>query len=149
MGIRLLIYERADDHRSPPTSACCVVCLRRHYTNSIFELTAQSTIGIEKPLQEQLLKAIEQQACVPSLSQARRLRGAAENSKLDFNGMVLVLSEEKPIERKVVLSGERFDRLIPNDYTPRQKENYVLEALAYYQQHREAQRQIQDRELTR
>lgn len=105
---------------------------------------------IEKPLQEQLLQAMEQQECAPTLAQARRLRNAAEKGTLDIHGIELVLSEEKPIESKVVLTGERFDRLIPKDYdTPRQKENYIFEALSFYQRHREAQRQKQAREQSR
>ena len=100
---------------------------------------------INTPLQEQLLQAIEQQECTPTLAQARRLRSAAENGSLDFNGMKLVLSEEKPIENKVILKGERFERLIPKGYdTPRQKENYVIDALAFYQRHRERQKEQQN-----
>ena len=111
-----------------------------------FALNAAVEISyINAPLQEQLLQAIEQQECTPTLAQARRLRIAAENGSLDFNGMKLVLSEEKPIENKVILKGERFEHLIPKGYdTPRQKENYVIDALAFYQRHRERQKEQQN-----
>ncbi len=116
-----------------------------------FALNAAVEISyIEKPLQEQLLQAIEEQECAPTLEQARRLRNAAENGTLDFNGITLVLSEEKPIENKVVIKGERFDKLIPKYYdTPRQRENYIYEALYFYQRHRDTERQRQEQSHSR
>lgn len=110
--------------------------------NKQFALNAAVEISyMEKPLQEQLLQAIEQEECAPTLAQAKRLRHAAEAGTLDQSGMLLVLSEEKPIEDKVVLKGERFNRFLPKGYTPKQKEVYIMKALEYYQRHREKQRE--------
>lgn len=49
---------------------------------------------IPHELQTELLDIIEANECTPSLSQAQRMKQAAQEGKLDRNGMELVMQEE-------------------------------------------------------
>ena len=55
---------------------------------------------IPHELQTELLDIIEANECTPSLSQAQRMKQAAQEGKLDRNGMELVMQEEKPQQNK-------------------------------------------------
>jgi ParB family chromosome partitioning protein len=97
--------------------------------------------------QTELLDVMEQDDCTPSLSQAQRLKQAAQEGKLDRNGIELVMSEEKPQQNNVTIKGSRLERYFPKDYTPKQKEDIILKALDLY--YKKLERTKQEKEYER
>lgn len=69
---------------------------------------------LPQELQTELMDVIEQNECTPSLSQAQRLKQAAQEGKLDRNGIELVMSEEKPQQNNVTIKGSRLEKYFPN-----------------------------------
>lgn len=98
-------------------------------------------------LQTELLNVIEQNECTPSLSQAQRLKVAAQEGKLDRNGIELVMSEEKPQQNNLTIKGSRLEKYFPKEYTPRQKEDIIIKALDLY--YKKLERTKQEREYER
>ncbi len=102
---------------------------------------------LPQELQTELLDVIEQNECTPSLSQAQRLKQAAQEGKLDRNGIDLVMSEEKPQQNNVTIKGSRLEKYFPKDFTPRQKEDIIIKALDLY--YRKLERARQEKEYER
>jgi ParB family chromosome partitioning protein len=98
-------------------------------------------------LQTELLDIMEQDDCTPSLSQAQRLKQAAQEGKLDRNGIALVMSEEKPQQNNVTIKGNRLEKYFPKDYTPKQKEDIIIKALDLY--YKKLERTKQEKEYER
>lgn len=99
------------------------------------------------PLQKDLAEVIDQEESTPSLAQAQRMKKAAQEGKLDRNGIELVLQEERPQDYKLILSGEKLNKYFPKDYTPKQKEEIIFKALDLY--YRKLERAKQAREYER
>ena len=81
--------------------------------------------------QEQIMlcDAIEREECTPNLSQAKRLKQYSQDSKLDENVMDAIMTEEKPIEDKLVLKGDVLAKYFPKTYTPSQKQRIIVKLL--------------------
>lgn len=81
--------------------------------------------------QEQIMlcDAIEREECTPNLSQAKRLKQYSQDSKLDENVMDAIMTEEKPIEDKLVLKGDVLAKYFPRTYTPSQKQKIIVKLL--------------------
>lgn len=81
--------------------------------------------------QEQLMlcDAIEREECTPNLSQAKRLKQYSQDGKLDENVMDAIMTEEKPIEDKLVLKGDVLAKYFPKTYTPSQKQKIIVKLL--------------------
>ena len=75
--------------------------------------------------QELLVEAIDYAQESPSLAQARRIRAFSASGKLDSNVLDAILSEEKPLETKVTLKGDKLKKYFPSSYTPRQMEQVI------------------------
>jgi ParB family chromosome partitioning protein len=101
---------------------------------------------LPQELQTELLDVIEQNECTPSLSQAQRLKQAAQEGKLDRNGIELVMSEEKPQQNNVTIKGSRLEKYFPKEYTPKQKEDIIIKALDLYYKKLERARQEKEYE---
>jgi ParB family chromosome partitioning protein len=102
---------------------------------------------LPQELQTELLDVIEQNECTPSLSQAQRLKTAAQEGKLDRNGIELVMSEEKPQQNNLTIKGSRLEKYFPKEYTPKQKEDIIIKALDLY--YKKLERTKQEREYER
>jgi len=102
---------------------------------------------LPQELQNELLDVIEQNECTPSLSQAQRLKAAAQEGKLDRNGIELVMSEEKPQQNNLTINGNRLEKYFPKEYTPKQKEDIIIKALDLY--YKKLERTKQEREYER
>ena len=76
-----------------------------------------------------LLDAMDYAQMAPSLAQARRIRAFSDSGKLDANMLEAILSEEKPLERKVTLRNDKLTKYFPSSYTPRQMENIITQLL--------------------
>jgi ParB family chromosome partitioning protein len=102
---------------------------------------------LPQELQTELLDVMEQDDCTPSLSQAQRLKQAAQEGKLDRNGISLVMSEEKPQQNNVTIKGNRLEKYFPKDFTPKQKEDIIIKALDLY--YKKLERTKQEKEYER
>lgn len=87
---------------------------------------------LPKELQTELFDVMAQEECTPSLSQAQRLKAAAQEGKLDRNGMELVMQEKKPQQNKVTIQGSKLEKYFPKEYTPKQREDFIIKACEYY-----------------
>lgn len=83
-------------------------------------------------LQTELYDVIEAEECTPSLSQAQRMKQAAQGGKLNRDGMELVMREEKPQQNNITIKGKKLERYFPRDFTPAQKEERIIKALDLY-----------------
>ena len=102
---------------------------------------------LSKELQTDLFDVIQAEECTPSLSQAQRMKAAAQKGILDRNGMELVMQEEKPQQNNITIKGNKLDQYIPRDYTPKQREDFIIKACEYY--HKRLLRMKQEREYER
>lgn len=87
---------------------------------------------LSKELQTELLDVIQAEECTPSLSQALRMKIAAQEGKLNRDGMELVMREEKPQQNNITIKGKKLDKYFPKDFTPAQKEERIIKALDLY-----------------
>ena len=83
-------------------------------------------------LQTELYDVIEAEECTPSLSQAQRMKQAAQEGKLNRDGMELVMREEKPQQTNITIKGKKLERYFPRAFTPAQKEERIIKALDLY-----------------
>lgn len=79
--------------------------------------------------QELLIEAMDYAQASPSLAQARRIRAFSESGKLDSNVLEAILSEEKPLERKITLRDDKLKKYFPSTYTPLQMEKVITQLL--------------------
>ena len=79
--------------------------------------------------QKMLCDAIEREECTPNLKQARRLKQFSQDGKLDENVIDAIMTEEKPIEDKLVLKGDVLAKYFPKTYTPSQKQKVIVKLL--------------------
>ena len=84
---------------------------------------------IPEPHQNLLVEAIDYAQESPSLAQARRIRAFSASGKLDSNVLDAIFSEEKPLETKVTLKGDKLKKYFPASYTPRQMEQVITKLL--------------------
>lgn len=84
---------------------------------------------LTEPEQLMLCDAIEREECTPNLSQAKRLKQYSQDGKLDENVMDAIMTEEKPIEDKLVLKGDVLAKYFPRNYTPSQKQKIIVKLL--------------------
>ena len=84
---------------------------------------------LTEPEQIMLCDAIEREECTPNLSQAKRLKQYSQDGKLDENVMDAIMTEEKPIEDKLVLKGDVLAKYFPRTYTPSQKQKIIVKLL--------------------
>ena len=84
---------------------------------------------LTEPEQKMLCDAIEREECTPNLKQARRLKQFSQDGKLDENVIDAIMTEEKPIEDKLVLKGDVLAKYFPRTYTPSQKQKIIVRLL--------------------
>lgn len=101
---------------------------------------------LPKEMQTELFDVMAQEECTPSLSQAQRLKAAAQEGKLDRNGMELVMQEEKPQQNKVTIQGSKLEKYFPKEYTPKQREDFIIKACEYYSKRLERLKQEREHE---
>ena len=84
---------------------------------------------LTEPEQKMLCDAIEREECTPNLKQARRLKQFSQDGKLDENVIDAIMTEEMPIEDKLVLKGDVLAKYFPKTYTPSQKQKVIVKLL--------------------
>lgn len=90
--------------------------------------------------QKILLEAMDYAQASPSLSQARRIRTFSASRKLDSNVVEAILSEEKPLERKVTLRNDKLKKYFPPSYTPLQMEKVITQLLENWSRQQQRKR---------
>ena len=79
--------------------------------------------------QEYLLDSIQVNECTPSLAQALRLKQYSQEGMLSAERIENIMSEEKPIERKLVLEGKWVTKYFSKEMTPKEIINRIERAL--------------------
>ena len=103
---------------------------------------------LPEELQTELLDVIALEERTPSLSQAQRLKKAAQEGKLDRNGIELVLGEEKPQQNNFTIKNTELEKRYPpiKKYTSRQREELIYKALDLYFKRKERIKQEKQQE---
>lgn len=109
-----------------------------HLISPILDMVDQNSFALNAAVeisylpeeqQNALLEAMDYAQVSPSLAQARRIRVFSDSGKLDANVLDVILSEEKPLERKVTLRGDKLQKFFPSTYTPLQMEKVITQLL--------------------
>ena len=95
--------------------------------------------------QELLIEAMDYAQASPSLAQARRIRAFSESGKLDSNVLEAILSEEKPLERKITLRDDKLKKYFPSTYTPLQMEKVITQLLEDWSRKQQKERDTHSR----
>lgn len=90
--------------------------------------------------QELLMDAMDYAQASPSLAQARRIRAFSESGKLDSNVLEAILSEEKPLERKITLRDAKLKKYFPSTYTSLQMEKVITQLLEDWSRRQQKER---------
>lgn len=92
--------------------------------------------------QKILLEAISYEDATPSLAQAIKMRDFSADGRLEENVILSILREQKPNQReKISFHAEQIRKYIPDSVPQRDTEKYVLQALDYYRNVWEKNRQ--------
>ena len=92
---------------------------------------------LTKEEQEAVLDQIEECVCTPSHAQAIRLRRLSENKILDPAAVRTIMKEEKPNQvEKIHVTYSKVKMYIPRSVPMNKTEEYIIEALEYYQNNR-------------
>ena len=101
-----------------------------HVDNKTMAFNAAVEVSyLTEPEQKMLCEAIEREECTHNLNQARRVKQVSQDGKLDANVMDAIMTEEKPIEDKLVLKGDVLAKYFPKSYTPSQKQKVIVKLL--------------------
>ena len=109
-----------------------------HLVRPILDMVDQNSFALNAAVdisylpeehQNALLEAMDYAQVSPSLAQARRIRAFSDSGKLDANVLDAILSEEKPLERKVTLRGDKLQKFFPSSYTSLQMEKVITQLL--------------------
>ena len=100
---------------------------------------------IPKLQQGMIWESMELEGCTPSYAQAIRLRRLSAEHKLTPEAVEAIMMEQKPNQKeRIILRGERFNRLFPPDLPMSKREDYVAAAMEHYARFRERQRTRDD-----
>ena len=84
--------------------------------------------------QKLLLEAMDSEQATPSLSQAQRLKTLSQKGSLNYDVMVVIMSEEKKTDLdKVTLNHDVLHKYFPKSYTPKRMEEKIIELLEAWQ----------------
>ena len=84
---------------------------------------------LTKEEQEWLVESINLNECTPSLAQALRLKQFSQDGGLSAEKIEEIMSEEKPIERKLVLDGKWITKRFSKEMTPKEIRERIERAL--------------------
>ena len=72
---------------------------------------------------------LEETGVIISTVQASRLKEHGKSDELTLPMVRLILTEPKPIERKVTIKADKISRYFPEDYSNEQIENVIYQLL--------------------
>lgn len=100
---------------------------------------------LKRQEQRDLLETIESEDRTPSLSQAIRMRKLSAAGWLDMGEIFKIMTEVKGNQQEFIkLPSEKLGRYLGKLQTPKQKEEFILKAVAFYTRHLERQRANRD-----
>lgn len=80
--------------------------------------------------QQALLEKMQAEEYTPSLSQAQRMKRLSQSGNLNIDVIAAILDEEKPAQRgKLFIPKERFEGLLPQEFTEKQLEDLLVQLL--------------------
>ena len=131
---RELLADQTGDSRNQISRYIRLTNLVPDLLNRVDNKTIAFNAAVEvsyltEPEQKMLCDAIEREECTPNLKQARRLKQFSQDGKLDENVIDAIMTEEKPIEDKLVLKGDVLAKYFPKTYTPSQKQKVIVKLL--------------------
>ena len=95
---------------------------------------------LTKAEQAMLCDAIEYCDATPSHAQTIKIRKFSEEGKLNESVIDSIMEEEKPNQRiPSQFKDERIRKLIPQNVPRERESDYVVQALEFYNRHRERQ----------
>lgn len=107
---------------------------------------ASELAGLSKESQRELLELIELEECTPSLSQAVRMRKAAEEGRITPDLLLEIITEPKANQaEKVSFKYQEIQTFFPKSYTPKQIKETVLSLLQNWKARRERERERDER----
>ena len=96
--------------------------------------------------QRDLLETIGYEDATPSLAQAIKMKEFSREGRLNADVILSIMCEQKPNQKeKISFHTDRLKPYLPKNITPKQTEEYVLQALEYYQRYRERMKDRGDR----
>ena len=91
--------------------------------------------------QRDLIETIESEDCTPSYSQSVRMRKLSAEGLLSMDSIFEIMTEVKGNQKEYLkLPLERYERYLRRFRTPKEKENFIEKALAYYSRYLERRR---------
>ena len=98
-------------------------------TPALLEMVDEKLMSFRPAVQEQLVESINLNECTPSLAQALRLKQFSQDGQLSAEKIEEIMSEEKPIERKLVLDGKWITKRFSKEMTPKEIRERIEKAL--------------------
>lgn len=91
---------------------------------------------LTKDEQNMLLDCIEYSDCTPSLSQAIQLKELSRKKELNQDTMDSLMEQEKPNQKeKYKFNADRLRNLLPRNLDDKGREDYVVKAVEFYNNH--------------
>ena len=92
--------------------------------------------------QNGLLDSINSEQSTPSLAQALKMKEFSQNGRLNADVILSIMCEQKPNQKeKISFQSERLKPFIPKNFTAKQTEDYVINALEYYHRYQLRQKE--------
>ena len=109
-----------------------------HLSDALLDMVDKKKIGIVQGVelsflteqqQEWVQVVLEETGMIISTVQASRLKEHGKSDELTLPMVRLILTEPKPIERKVTIKADKISRYFPEDYSNEQIENVIYQLL--------------------
>ena len=110
--------------------------------DSLLEMVDRKKIGflqgvdisfLTEEEQQWVFTVLEETGITVTASQSAKLKEHGKNGGLTLQMARMILSEEKPKERKVIIKGEKINRYFPDDYSSDDIEGIIIQLLEEWQ----------------
>ena len=93
------------------------------------------------PKEEQgiLWDVMSRDECSPSIAQAAKLRKYSQEGRLNEDTVTVIMNDDKPFERKVILREDKLKKFFPPTFTPKQMEDTIVKLLEAWQRKLESE----------
>lgn len=99
---------------------------------------------LPEKLQDVLADCILKEDCTPSHDQAIRMRGLYKEGLLTEETINQIMCELKPNQKEhISISNEKINQYIPKNLPVRKREDYIVQALKYYDRYLKQQREYE------
>ena len=93
---------------------------------------------LSEEAQQWVEAVLEDNRCAVSMVQSAKLKEYGKSGELTFAMVRLILSEEKPKERKVIIKADKIKQYFGDDYSSKDIENIILSLLDKWKSERGA-----------